>query len=283
PAASAAAGAPEPLDHAFPLPRPPDHARHVLRHVDLRQVFPFVNPGMLYGKHLGLRGDLAKLLDEKDETAVKVHAVVEELQTLAAREGILEAHAVYRWFPATAEDGKLVLFDPDAPAETVAETFTFRRQPKAPRRALSDYVRPRGAGQTDSVCLFVVTAGRGVRERAEKWKDEGEYLKSHALSALALETAEALAEVLHRRIRTQWGIADEPGLTAKDLFKGKYRGRRYSFGYPACPELADQQKLFRLLAPEDVGVRLTEGFMMDPEASVSAVVFHHPAAEYYAV
>jgi len=133
----------------------------------------------------------------------------------------------------------------------------------------------------DYVALFAVTCGRGVRERAQALKEQGAYLKSHALQALAIECAEAFAEMLHARLRTLWGFPDPPELTIEDKLKARYRGLRVSFGYPACPELADQAALWRLLRPEQIGIQLTEGFMMDPEASVSAVVFHHPAAKYF--
>jgi 5-methyltetrahydrofolate--homocysteine methyltransferase len=101
------------------------------------------------------------------------------------------------------------------------------------------------------------------------------------LQALAIECAEAFAEMLHARLRTLWGFPDPPELSIDDKLKARYRGLRVSFGYPACPELADQATLWRLLQPERIGIRLTEGFMMDPEASVSALVFHHPAAKYF--
>jgi 5-methyltetrahydrofolate--homocysteine methyltransferase len=133
----------------------------------------------------------------------------------------------------------------------------------------------------DYVALFAVSCGHGVRERAAAWKERGEYLRSHALQALAIECAEAFAEMLHARLRTLWGFPDAPELSVEDKLKARYRGLRVSFGYPACPELADQATLWRLLRPEQIGIHLTEGFMMDPEASVSAVVFHHPAAKYF--
>jgi 5-methyltetrahydrofolate--homocysteine methyltransferase len=114
-------------------------------------------------------------------------------------------------------------------------------------------------------------------------KQRGEYLRSHALQALALETAEAAAEWLHARLRNLWGFPDPPETTMRDRFRSHYRGKRYSFGYPPCPELADQAILWELLEPEDIGVGLTEGFMMDPEASVSALVFQHPDAVYFSV
>jgi 5-methyltetrahydrofolate--homocysteine methyltransferase len=131
--------------------------------------------------------------------------------------------------------------------------------------------------------MFVTTAGEDIRERAEEAKLKGEYLRSYALQALALETAEAAAERLHSLNRWTRGYPDPPELARQQLFQARYRGKRYSFGYPACPDLESQVDLFRLLHPEDIGVQLTEGFMMEPEASVSALVFHHPDAAYFSV
>jgi 5-methyltetrahydrofolate--homocysteine methyltransferase len=136
-------------------------------------------------------------------------------------------------------------------------------------------------GRRDHLALFVVTAGAYVRERSEGWKQAGEFFKAHAIQALAIETAEGTAEWLHRRIREDWGFPDPPTTTMHDRFTSKYRGKRYSFGYPACPNLDDQVGLFQLLRPEDIGVQLTEGMMMEPEASVSALVFHHPDCAYF--
>ena len=127
----------------------------------------------------------------------------------------------------------------------------------------------------------MVTAGAGIREKSEEWKRAGEFFKAHAIQALAIETAEGCAEWLHRRIREDWGFPDPPTMTMQDRFTSHYRGKRYSFGYPACPNLDDQQGLWKLLRPEDIGVELTEGMMMEPEASVSALVFHHPDCAYF--
>jgi 5-methyltetrahydrofolate--homocysteine methyltransferase len=129
--------------------------------------------------------------------------------------------------------------------------------------------------------MFVTSIGLGVRDLAERWKAEGRFLNSHILQALALEGAESFAELLHQQIRQMWGFGDPQDITYQDLFRTQYRGRRYSFGYPACPRLEDQEQLFRLLnVTDNIGVELTEGFMMDPESSVSALVFHHPDAKY---
>ena len=138
-------------------------------------------------------------------------------------------------------------------------------------------------GKRDHVAMFVVTAGEGVRERAEKAKNEGYYFRSHGLQALAIESAEGCAEWLHRRIREDWGFPDPAEMTMARRFTSRYRGKRYSFGYPACPDLEDQAGIWKILKPEDIGVQLTEGFMMDPEASVSALVFQHPDCTYFSV
>jgi 5-methyltetrahydrofolate--homocysteine methyltransferase len=256
------------------IPSPPDLERHVLRDVPLAHIYPYLNVQMLYGKHLGLRGPVARLLKEGDAKAREWRDVVERLKADAIRDRLIRAHGVYRWFRCRASGDAIVVHDG---AVEVAR-FTFPRQPAGERLCLADYVRD---DADDYVALFAVTCGGGVRERAEAWKQRGEYVRSHALQALAIEGAEAFAEMLHARLRTLWGFPDPPALTLADKLKARYRGLRVSFGYPACPNLADQATLFTLLRPDDIGLELTEGFMMDPEASVSALVFHHPAAKYF--
>jgi 5-methyltetrahydrofolate--homocysteine methyltransferase len=258
-----------------PPPAPPDLEPHILRDVPLTHVYPYLNLQMLYGKHLGLRGVVSRLLEEGEPKARELHEVVEALKAEAVRERLLRADGVYRWYRARATGDTVVLFEP-AGAEVAR--FTFPRQRDGERLCLADYVRE---DVDDYVALFAVTCGRGVRERAAALKQQGAYVKSHALQALAIECAEAFAEMLHARLRTLWGFPDPPDLSIEDKLKARYRGIRVSFGYPACPELSDQATLWRLLQPEQIGVQLTEGFMMDPEASVSAVVFHHPAAKYF--
>jgi 5-methyltetrahydrofolate--homocysteine methyltransferase len=256
-------------------PVPPDLELHVLRDVPLAHIFPYLNLQMLYGKHLGLRGLVSRLLQAGDAKAREIHHVVEALQQEAIRDRLLVAHGLYRWFPARAAGDAVLIFH-EAGRELAR--FDFPRQPDGERLCLADYVRD---DRDDYLAAFAVTCGSGVRERAETLKSRGEYLKSHALQALAIESAEALAEMLHARLRTLWGFPDPAEVPVADKLKGQYRGIRVSFGYPACPNLADQATLWRLLEPEQIGISLTEGFMMDPEASVSALVFHHPRARYF--
>jgi 5-methyltetrahydrofolate--homocysteine methyltransferase len=262
------------------VPPAPDYDRHLLRNVPLGEVFAYINPIMLYGKHLGLRGQIDKLLAEKDEKAIKLHETVEALQGEIVAQKLISAHAVWRFFPCQANGNDLIIYDP-ARSDVAIETFTFPRQPAGERLCLADYCRDAESGERDAIALFAVTCGIGVRDLSQRWKDAGEYLRSHALQAIAVEGAEGLAEWLHRRLRTAWGFPDPPTTTIHDVLKNKYQGVRVSFGYPACPNLADQRKLFALLRPEEVGIDLTDGDMMDPEASVSALVFHHPEAKYF--
>ena len=256
-------------------PAPPDLEPHLLRDIPLAHLYPFLNLQMLYGKHLGLRGAVGRLFEARDAKALELREAVEALQREAVETGLLRARAIYRWWRARAEDDSVLLLDASG-AE--AGRFAFPRQRDGERLCLADYVRQ---DVDDHLALFVVTCGEGVRARAEAWKQQGDYLRSHALQALAIECAEAAAELLHARLRTLWGFPDPPDVPIVDKLRGRYRGIRVSFGYPACPDLADQATLWRLLQPEQIGVGLTEGFMMDPEASVSAVVFHHPAAKYF--
>jgi 5-methyltetrahydrofolate--homocysteine methyltransferase len=230
---------------------------------------------MIYGKHLGLKGVVKRLEAEGDPKLAKLKGVIDELKAVA-RNGGMKARGVWRFFPAESAGNWLTLFDPNSGDPAAA--WELPRQAREGGLCLADYVLP-----GDHVALFVTTAGEGVRDRVEEWKAQGEYLKSHAFAALALETAEAAAEYLHACLRKRWGFPDPEGATLEDALAARYRGKRYSFGYPACPDLAFQRELFKALQPEQIGVHLTEGDMMDPEASVSALVFHHLDARYFGV
>jgi 5-methyltetrahydrofolate--homocysteine methyltransferase len=279
PRAATASTAPEVRTDLDPLP-PPRLDRVVWSPVeDLREVWGYVNPQMLYGKHLGLRGSFARLLADGDVKAEKLQTVIESLKDEV--ESWMRVRAVWRFFEAEPDGDSIKLFEPGTTSP--AHVFTFGRQARPAGLCLSDFVLPPRNGVRDSVALFAVGSGTGVREHASAAKDAGEYLRSHALQALAIETAEAAAEWLHGGLRAMWGFADPPELEMKDRFAARYRGKRFSFGYPACPELDDQAALWRLLDPEEIGITLTDGMMMEPEASVSAMVFHHPDARYFSV
>jgi len=272
-----------PLLYEGPIPEPPDLRLHVVTDYNLDEVFDYINPVMLYTRHLGFR-NFEQALQAGDSKAIELREVVNSVEDEMLARSDITARAGYRFFRVNSDgDRTVVAYSADGKHEL--ERFVFGRQSDQPGLSLADYVLPAQLGRADYLAMFVTTVADGVRALAEEWKDRGEYLRSHILQVLALEGAEAFAELLHQKIRQMWGMSDPPGLTMKDLFQAHYRGKRYSFGYPACPRLEDQAQLFRLLEIENsaLGVRLTEGYMMDPESSVSALVFHNSEAKYFSL
>jgi 5-methyltetrahydrofolate--homocysteine methyltransferase len=266
-----------------PIPEPPDLKLHLVQDYDLEQIFRYINPVMLYTRHLGFK-NFEHALAAGDPKALELRAAVDSVEDAILARPDITARAAYRFFPAHSDgDRVLTIFAPDG--KHPLERFIFGRQSEAPGLCLADYVTAAASGRPDYLALMVTTIGEGVRALAEEWKDKGEYLCSHVLQILALEGAEAFAELLHQKIRQMWGFGDPPSITHKDLFQAHYHGKRFSFGYPACPRLEDQAQLFRALELESSGlaVRLTDGYMMDPESSVSALIFHNPLAKYFAL
>jgi 5-methyltetrahydrofolate--homocysteine methyltransferase len=269
--------------HEGPIPEPPDLKLHLIRDYDLEEILRYVNPVMLYTRHLGFR-HFEQALAAGDAKALELKAAVDAVEDEMLARSDISARAAYRFFPVHSDgDRTMMVYAPDG--KRVLETFTFGRQSDAPGLCLADYVTPAASGRPDYIAMMVTTIGDGVRALAEEWKERGDYLRSHILQVLALEGAEAFAELLHQKIRRMWGIGDPDNLTLKDIFQAHYHGKRFSFGYPACPRLEDQAQLFRLLEIEqnNLGVRLTDGYMMDPESSVSAIVFHIPLAKYFSL
>jgi 5-methyltetrahydrofolate--homocysteine methyltransferase len=270
------------VNRDIPVQVPPDLERRVMRDYPISHIAPYVNMQMLLGHHLGLKGKVEKLLAEKDTKAVQLKETVDDIIAQAHREGLIKAQGMYRFFQAQSQGNDVLIYDQNEPGK-VLQTFTFPRQETEPYLCLADYLKSVESGEMDYVGFFVVTAGHGISEKAAEWRAAGDYLRSHALQATALEMAEAFAERIHQMMRDVWGFSDPAEMTMQERFGAKYRGQRFSFGYPACPNLDDQQQLFALLHPEDIGVELTEGSMMEPEASVSAIVFAHPEARYFNV
>jgi 5-methyltetrahydrofolate--homocysteine methyltransferase len=260
----------------IPIPAAPYLERKVRDVPHLAEVWSYINPAMLYSKHLGYKGSFEKDLAAHVPKALDLFHAVEEIKQEAAR--FMKVKAVWQFFEAERDRNAINLFAPGGPSPI--HTFRFGRQLREDGLCLSDYILDADTGR-DHLALFVVTSGAGIREKSEEWKLAGEYLKAHGLQALAIETAEGCAEWLHRRIREDWGFPDPPSMTMHERFSSRYHGKRYSFGYPACPNLDDQAGIWKLLKPEEIGVYLTEGMMMEPEASVSALVFHHPDCAYF--
>lgn len=270
------------ISRDVPVQIPPDQERHILRDYPISYLMPYVNMQMLLGHHLGLKGKVEKLLVERDPKALQLKDTVDSILSEAQRHHIIRANGMYCFFPAQSAGNDVIIYDPENGKQEI-KRFTFPRQHKEPYYCLADYLKPVDSGQMDYVGFLVVTAGHGISELSRDWREKGDYLKSHALQATALELAEAFAERIHQMMRDLWGIPDPATMTMQERFGAKYTGQRFSFGYPACPALEDQRLLFELMKPEDIGVELTEGCMMEPEASVSAIVFAHPEARYFNV
>jgi 5-methyltetrahydrofolate--homocysteine methyltransferase len=256
----------------------PSFEPQIFEVLDTTQVWPYLNEQFFYTQHMGFKGSIRISLEKKEPRAVKLWEQIEELKAMIAQNKWFDCKGVYQYFEAEAEGNLLKIFNP---AGQVLETFEFPRQKDGEELCVADFVAPSGKSKRDTIAMFAMSSGYQVREVSEKFKRDGDFFRFHALQALAVEAAEALAEMVHQHIRKGWGILED--LSFKDLIQTRYQGIRLSFGYPACPNLDDQAKLFQLIKPEKVGIQLTENMMMEPEGSVSAVVFSHPAGKYFSV
>jgi 5-methyltetrahydrofolate--homocysteine methyltransferase len=217
--------------------------------------------------------------------------IKKQLEEEVIASGWFEPKVVWGYFPAQSDGNDVVVYDPDDQPKATVPTqskgllrFTFPRQREGRRLCVSDFFAPKSSGKMDVIGLSLVTIGARASVETQRLFEGGEYTRYLYVHGLSVETAEALAELHHKKMREELGIANEDSAEIRDLFHQKYRGSRYSFGYPACPNLEDQTKLFALLKPEEnVGVRLTSGFLLEPEQSTSAIVVHHPGAKYFVV
>ena len=194
---------------------------------------------------------------------------------------VLKPAVKWGWFPCAGEGNDLIVYEEDARTERLR--FTFPRQRDGRRLCLADFFRRPQNGATDVVGFQIVTVGSGVSERERALFAKGDYQEYLFTHGMGVETAEALAEYWHLQMRRELGIDDEEPDEMRLLFSARYHGARYSFGYPACPNLEDQSKLFELLRPEEIGLELTDEFMLAPEQSTSAILVHHPGAKYFNV
>ena len=275
------------------IPAPPFWGVRVQKDYDVRELFPYINETALFKNQWQLKtasqSDYVRLVDEK------FRPILKNLQDEIAASGLFAPAVVYGYFPAHSDGNDVIVYEaPDAkprPCRDRWETsvkellrFTFPRQREGRRLSIADFFSPKASGKMDVIGLSLVTIGPKASVEGQRLFEGGEYTKYLYLHGLSVETAEALAELHHKKMREELGIAGEDSPQIRDLFHQKYRGSRYSFGYPACPNLEDQTKLFALLKPEEnVGVRLTSGFLLEPEQSTSAIVVHHPAAKYFVV
>ena len=278
------------IGHEHPVPRPPFWGARVLEQIDMRAPLGLVNEIMLFQVQWGFRKKGRSPAEWKKYVDAQIRPIYRQLAERCRSENILQPQAVYGYWPANADGDDLLIFAPprgsirrpEHHGEAI-QRFSFPRQRKHPYWCLADFWRPIGAGVPDMAAFQIVTAGRRVSEVAREWFAADEYQQYLYLHGLGVELAEALAEFVHKQVRMELGIAGRDQRDRQRLFKQGYQGSRYSFGYPACPSLEDQQKIMDLLRPERIGITLSEECQLDPEQSTSAIVTYHPAARYFAV
>ncbi|MCC5946984.1 MAG: homocysteine S-methyltransferase family protein [Nitriliruptoraceae bacterium] len=263
------------------VPTPPFWGQRVVRGIPLGDVAPLLNEVALFRNQWGFTpGD--RSVDEYQQLLEdKARPVLREWLARAQAEKVVTPQVVYGYYPANGDGDDLVVWDPDAPLERELVRFHFPRQDRGRFLNIADFFRPLETGEPDVLGVQVVTMGRRISTVAQELFAQDRYQDYLFAHGFGVEMAEALAELWHRRIREELGMADDDGPTPQDWFRQGYRGSRYSFGYAACPDLEDQTKLFQLVDPGDIEVELTDEFMLHPEQSTSAIVVHHPEAKYF--
>ena len=249
--------------HRHPIPEPPFWG---VREIDvpMDEVYHHLDTHVLFKLHWGGRG----VKGEEWRAARCARTSSPDWNVCGAEQDYLHPRALLGFFPCNSDGNELIVWDPDAPRERELERLVFPRQPKHDRICLADFYRPLDSGEVDVVALQAVTAGDEVTELMARLESDGEFAEQLFVHGLGVQTAEGMAEWLHAHARSQLGA--EPT-----------QGRRYSWGYPACPEQSEHEKVFRLLDAPSIGLRLSGGYAVEPEQSTLAIVAHHPQAVYF--
>jgi 5-methyltetrahydrofolate--homocysteine methyltransferase len=264
-----------------PIPQAPFFGSRVVEDIPLEDVFAYINETALFKGQWQFKQGRKSAEEYQAFVAEHVRPVYEELKERSSREGLLVPRVVYGYFRCQSAGNDLIVYEDDQRVERVR--FSFPRQPSGKRLCLADYFASVDSERLDVVAFHLVTVGRRASEYSQelfKADNYSDYLYFHGLS---VESAEAMAELWHKRIREELGIAGKDAANLNELFRQGYQGSRFSFGYPACPNLEDQAKLFELLDPARIDVELTEEFQLDPEQSTSAIIIHHPEARYFSI
>jgi 5-methyltetrahydrofolate--homocysteine methyltransferase len=260
-----------------PLFTPPFLGSRVAKGMPIDEISEFLNLTALFRNQWGYRPE-----NGEDDPAFKerVRSVLREQLAIAKEDDLLVPQVVWGHFPAAADGNDLVIFGDDTRANEKTR-FTFPRQRQAPFLSIADFFRPIESDENDYASFMLVTMGSRVSERCQELFAENRYHDYLKLHGLGVEMAESLAELWHKRIREELGFVDEDGPTLTGLFRQQYRGGRYSWGYPACPDLTDNAKVAELLEATRIGVVVSEGFQLHPEQTTDAIICHHPMAKYF--
>jgi 5-methyltetrahydrofolate--homocysteine methyltransferase len=271
----------EELAAAVEVPMPPFLGPSLIESVPVSALLPYLNERMLFQFHWGYRKQGRSLDDYMAWAEKELRPILLELVGRCREEKILAPQAAYGYWPAASEGDDLVLFCQSGEKEVAR--FHLPRQSRSGGLCLADFVRDADTGERDVIALQAVTVGQHASEVARQWFAEDHYQDYLYLHGLGVEMAEALAEYVHGRIRAELGFGHEDAREKEKLFSQGYRGSRYSFGYPACPNLGDQHQLLELLDAGRIGLEMSESDQLHPEQSTSAIVLHHPQAKYFSV
>jgi len=273
------------LTRGVPVPAPPFWGAQIIARVPAKAIVPYLNERMLYQFQWGYRKDGRSLAEYKAWAKTELRPVLYRMLEIAIRENILLPQAAYGYWRCAAEGNDVILFDNDARGgrEREVARFSFPRQNKPGGLCIADFLRDVDDPERDLIGLQVVTMGARASEAAREWFAQNRYQDYLYLHGISVEMAEAFAEYVHKRIRGELGFAAEEARDHDEMLNQGYRGSRYSFGYPACPNLVDQRQLLDLLGAQEIGLTLSEEDQLDPEQSTSAIVLHHPQAKYFSV
>jgi 5-methyltetrahydrofolate--homocysteine methyltransferase len=269
------------LAQGVPVPQPPFWGAKVVEYVPVKTLVPFVNERSLFQFQWGFRKAGRSLDEFMDWARLELRPVLKRMLGIVEEGDILKPQAVYGYWKAAAEDNDLIVFAEDGTTELTR--FTLPRQKKADGECIADFFRDVDDAERDVVAFQAVTVGERASDIAHEWFEANRYQDYLYLHGLSVETAEAMAEYIHKRVRAELGFAAEEAREMEQLLSQGYHGSRYSFGYPACPKLEDQEKIFALLGAARIGMSLSDEWQIHPEQSTSALIVHHPAAKYFTI
>jgi 5-methyltetrahydrofolate--homocysteine methyltransferase len=261
------------------LPTPPFFGSRIVKGIPLASYLGALDERALFVGQWGLQGKRDEYEEMvEDEGRPRLRSLLNDVQS----NGWLNAAVVYGYFPCYSDGNDLIILHHEGPEKGKERTrFSFPRQTRDRRLCLSDFFRSKASGEIDTVAFHVVTMGQSVSDATSKLFAANEYREYLELHGLSVQLTEALAEHWHGRIREELGFSKEDATDIAAILDQGYRGSRYSFGYPACPDLEQQRQLCELLEPERIGVELSEEFQLHPEQSTSAIIIHHPEAKYF--
>ncbi|MEO1278253.1 MAG: vitamin B12 dependent-methionine synthase activation domain-containing protein, partial [Planctomycetota bacterium] len=264
------------------VPLAPFWGSRVVEGLGLDEIYPFINPIALFrGQWQFKKGSMSP--EEYDAFLEDtVEPVFDRMKSQLRDNGVLQPKVVYGYWPCQSDGDDLIVFDAQDHDREI-ERFRFPRQADKKRLCIADFFKSVESGQKDVLGLTCVTMGDDVSKLAKTLFDANDFTEYLYVHGMGVECAEALAELWHKRVRAELGIGGDDSPRIPELFRQKYRGSRYSPGYPACPDMSDQDIIWRLLEPERIGCVLTENWQIDPEQSTSAFVVHHPEAKYFNV